>query len=221
MSAQPSLEGVVDDVVSSILGEDHATDWDAFEQFSELVHRLFVVPSTTITPAMRRFFYALGVALSPTSVLAVGSYVGYATIWFCGDPSWMDGARSLRCVDPDPVANRIARRNFEAIGLASWSVVDGTGLASTGDDGTDTPDLVYVDLDDPVDRKAGYAPICDALLTRPEPPATIVAHDMTAQPFLVDADILRSTLDASPAAHRSWFLPLDDSGVAVIRSGAS
>lgn len=210
-------EQIFDQLVTDIIGSPHQTNWDAFETLSGWVHDHFEVPTTTITPEMRRFFYALGQGLAQSSVLSIGSYVGYATTWLCGAGLMAGQPPTLDCLDPDHDSNLVAAKNFASVGLPVRTTTEATAMAAIDD--LTRADLIFLDLDDPATGKADYAAVTAYVMANWEPPFTIVAHDMCAEPFADDIALFAATFEDNHAC-KCWFLPLDDSGVAVVMVGS-
>lgn len=185
--------------------------WGEFGQFSRLVHERFDVPSSTLTPIMRRMFYAVGNATAATEILAVGSFVGYAVAFLAGgtDPVRVTG------IDPDPEANRSARENLASVlDNTAINIIEGT--APTDLHAVDgTPDLVLLDLDDPETGKTGYTDTLEALLPNLEPGAVIVAHDVCVLRFTVDIDRYHEFVRDHPQLNGPWTLALDDCGLSL------
>jgi predicted O-methyltransferase YrrM len=219
----PTYERIIDDVVellraSGALPVGPPTPWDSFLHLSDVVHAGFTIPSTTITPVLRRLLFALGFAARPRSLVGVGTYVGYAFAWLVRDrrdrrsSPFLDRALGM---DLDPEANRLARRNCERLGHR-------TRLLFADADGTVTAayprapiDLLYLDLDDPDERKAGYVRALNAASDRLAMGALILAHDPCVPAFESDFAAYHGLLRSSTRFEGPWVLPVDDCGLSV------
>lgn len=225
-SAQPAAtyEEVVE-LILEVLSEAGAVPrwnrripWDAFLRMSDLVHEHFSIPSTTFTPMMRRLLFALGYAAQPTSVVGVGTYVGYTFSWLVrhrDDPEAGQFPARAFGIDVDSEANAVARRNCARLGHRHrLSFLDADGTTALGR--MHRPiDLLYIDVDDQVTRKAGYVPVLEAALPLLAPGALVVAHDICVPAFADDFERYHDFVRRSPHFRQYWLLPIDPCGVSV------
>lgn len=192
--------------------------WDAFLRLSDLVHEHFSILSTTFTPMMRRLLFGLGYAAQPSTVVGVGTYVGYTFSWLVrdrGDPDAGPFAQRATAIDVDLGANVVARRNCARLGHGDrlcFLDADGTAAVSR----MHAPiDLLYLDIDDPVARKAGYVSVLAAALPLLAPGALVVAHDICVPAFADDFERYHDYVRRSTRFRRYWILPIDACGVSV------
>jgi predicted O-methyltransferase YrrM len=222
-TALATYEDLVDEIVA-LLGRQGAVanatpaPWDSFEALSARVHQTFEIPSTTVTPIMRRLLFALGVAARPRHVVGAGTYVGYAFAWLLGARTG-DDARPFPDLalglDIDARANRIARRNGAHLGHGDrlrFATKDATVAASY----PRTPiDLLYLDIDDAHEGKRGYAHALDAAAGRLAPGALVVAHDPCVSRFAADFAAYDRAIRASVRLRGPWVIPVDPCGLSI------
>jgi predicted O-methyltransferase YrrM len=194
-------------------------DWDSFIEVQNLIEA-FDVPWTTITPLMRRFFYALSAASQPTSIVGAGTYVGFAFAWLVmGCARERRGSSLVEAVglDIDTGATAMARRNaailnlgaklrFEEADAVTWLMAHETPIS-----------LLYVDVDAPDTRKSSYVEVLDAARARLAPGALIVAHDACVPFFAVDFERFHDVVRRDSGLIGPQILPLDECGVSVCR----
>lgn len=218
-----TYEGIVDGIVEHlharhVLPTARPAPWDAFMRLSDLVHHRFEMPSTTVTPIMRRLLFAVGLAVRPRYVVGVGTFVGYAFAWLIRDRS--DAAAGPFCdralgIDVDQHANELARRNCAHLG-------HGTRLRFRDGDGTlpaswqDGPvHLLYLDLDDPQSGKTGYVTALQTARDRLAPGAVILAHDPCVAAFAGAFADYHAIVHAATWLRGPWILPVDECGLSV------
>lgn len=223
-AASPATyEEVVDDIVEWLrrkgaVASALPTPWDSFLRLSALVHEGFEIPSTTITPVLRRLLFAIGLAAAPQNVVGVGTYVGYAFAWLLrdrSDPGSSPFIGTALGIDVDLHANQVARRNCALLG-------HGARLRFADADGTvadaypaETIDLLYLDLDDPGERKAGYVRALDAACGRLGTGALILAHDPCVPKFAKGFAAYHEFVRASSRLRGPWILPVDECGISI------
>jgi predicted O-methyltransferase YrrM len=223
VAASSTYEEIIDRVVGVLLSRGALragppTPWDSFLRLSDLVHERFEIPSTTITPILRRLLFALGFAARARSVVGVGTFVGYAFAWLLRDRSdprsapFLDAALGL---DANPSWTRTAETNCRLLGHGArlrFAAADGTVAAAY----PSAPiDLLYLDLDDPCERKAGYARALEAASPRLAQGALILAHDPCVPMFEQDFAIYHELLSSSGRFLGPWVLPVDECGLSV------
>jgi predicted O-methyltransferase YrrM len=218
-----TYEDLVDEIVAllgrqGVVASAAPAPWDSFEALSARVHERFEIPSTTVTPVMRRLLFALGVAARPRHVVGAGTYVGYAFAWLLGARTGDDARLSPESalgIDIDARANRIARRNGAHLGHGDrlwFATKDATVAASY----PHTPiDLLYLDIDDAHEGKRGYARALEAAADRLAPGALVVAHDPCVPRFAEDFAVYDCAIRASRRLRGPWVLPVDRCGLSI------
>lgn len=211
-------EELVDRLVQGLatrvpLSSARSCRWGDFGEYSRLVHTSFEVPSTTVSPVMRRLLFALGHASAGTLV-GVGTYVGYGFAWLVGG-MWSASSLTVAVgIDIDIDANAIARRNFASLPFADRvHFVDGPGEEI---DHSDEPvDVLFLDLDDSVTGKSGYTDILEKAAHRLSPGALVVAHDPCVERFAADFIRFHAAIGSSPMLEGPWILPVDSCGITL------
>ncbi|MDA0167663.1 class I SAM-dependent methyltransferase [Solirubrobacter taibaiensis] len=222
-SAPATYEDIVDGVVATLhqkgaLATAAPAPWGAFLRMSNLVHEQFEIPSTTITPIMRRVLFGLGCAARAANVVGVGTFVGYALAWLVrdrDDPSSAPFAETAYAIEIDAEANRVARRNCALLNHGprlSFADADGTVPASYP---VWPIDLLYLDLDDAHERKAGYVHALEAAGDRLRSGALVLAHDPCVPQFAESFAAYHEYVRTSDRLCGPWILPVDECGLSV------
>ena len=190
--------------------------WDEFLSLSANVHENFEVPSTTVTPMMRRLLFAIGRAARPSSVVGVGTYVGYGFSWLLGERSasgtvWTSGL----AVDRDQDATALAASNLAHLGheerLTCLAADGSTALA-----GYDREiELLFIDVDDPGSGKSLYRDILASALPVLARGAVVVAHDACVARFAGDFEKYHEFMDSTGRFTKAIVLPADECGLSV------
>lgn len=219
------LEQVVDAVVARMIAQglnvaSDKVEWELYESFASNIHRSFEIPSTTITPIMRRLLFALGSLARPRTVLSLGSYVGYCTVWLAGKSSAPRQVKLMgvdidrkSCALFDENFSRLAAPDLTAISMCEKAekVVERLGAAA---------DVIFIDVDDPVSGKSDYPNLFEVAARTAQPHALILMHDSAVPKFRDVFDEVRRLSRSIPSAFNAD-LPIDDCGVLIFqRSGA-
>lgn len=206
---------------NGMLPPESGFDAYAFHRLRARVRDCFQVPQTSVTPVMARLLFALGAAVRPRRLLVVGSYCGNTLVWLAGwavqealDTGVRPDAFAAGC-DVDSESCGVARANFARIGAGAQVRIlarDGHAVLAQA---TRPWDLVLLDADDPIRRKAVYHSLLDAAMPRLRAGGVVLAHDTALAVF---ADDLRPYLDR--VADRSRFaatvdLPVDSCGLSI------
>ncbi len=202
---------------------DLSVPWDAFLRLSDIVHQRFVIPSTTITPIMRRLLFALGWASRKRHLVGVGTFVGYAFAWLLRDRRDATGGPHLEsglAVDLDPAAVALSVNNCRVLSHGErldLRVAEGASLLRS----LGRPiDLLYIDVDDPIEGKQAYASILEAALPWLEPRALVLAHDPLVPQFLDAFAAYHNLVQSCGAFAATCTLPVDECGLVVsVRAG--
>jgi predicted O-methyltransferase YrrM len=188
--------------------------WGDYRRFRQRVRDTFQVPQTTVTPLMARLLYGIAYIARPARILVVGSYYGNTLVWLAG-PGFgphaeYEGGQALG-VDVDAEATGGARANLARLGMrAEVQVLDGHHAGACG------YDLVLLDADDPVRRKAVYRTLLAALRPNLGPGALVLAHDICVPLF---ADDMAAYKAAARDIGDSMSLEIDACGLEISRVG--
>ena len=171
-------------VEAGLLPDRPLPDWGRFRAFRTLVRDAFVVPDSSITPLMARVLYGVAHLARPRRILGVGTYCGNALVWLSGPgfgPHAVYRGQRAVGVDIDPAATRTAQANFARIGSDARVTLRCLDGHRAGDGGFD---LLLLDADDPVRRKAVDLSLLAALYPRLEPGGLLLAPSISL-PILV------------------------------------
>ena len=191
-------------------------EWQQYEHLRKIIAGSFVVPGTNCSPLMSKLLFALGQKKNPGMFVGVGSFFGYCVSWLMGLASSRQMSIGL-LVDPDPVANFHAGRNLANLGYVdSIDVVTARGeeLLKHRNFATQI-DLLYLDLDDPVHGKRGYADVLNTLFPVLALDAIVIAHDPCVPRFSADFSRYHETIRAHPKLMGPWVIPIDDCGISI------
>lgn len=217
-----TYEELVDELVAALVHEGAFVDpgetpWDSFLRLSHCVHAHFEVPTTTLSPLMRRLLFALGRAAWPGRLVGAGTFVGYALAWLLRDaldpapgPVWHEAVG----LDLDPLATRLARRNSAILGFGRrlrFLRAD----ATTWHYGPTPIDLLYIDIDDPMRGKADYDSVLEAAAPCLAHGALILAHDPCVPRFESDLARYHEAVRSRLGLRGPWVLPVDPCGLSV------
>jgi predicted O-methyltransferase YrrM len=224
--AQPSLEEVAEFALHTLKATGiidvgaPAPNWAAFIEAQRRIEG-FEVPWTTVTPLMRRFFYALSAAAQPKRIVGAGTYAGFAFAWFVmGQAQGQCSSPLVEAVglDIDAEATTLARRNAKALGLGARVRFE-QAEAATWLRGFDSPiSLLYIDIDAPGSRKGGYIQVLEAARLKLIPGGLVVAHDPCVPFFAADFEHFHDVIKGDSGLRGPQILPLDECGVSVCRA---
>jgi predicted O-methyltransferase YrrM len=218
-----TYEGIADNIVKflryagALREETSTTPWDAFLRLSETIHCSYQIPSTTFTPMMRRLVFALGVAARPSTLIGIGTFVGYTFSWLIrnrSDRATVHCERALG-VDVNARANAIARKNCSVLGHGDrLTYMDADGCTALKELSASI-DLLYLDLDDPHSGKSGYRTVLNSAVQHLRPGAIVLAHDACVRRFKKDFDQYHNYVRKSGLFWGPWIFPVDDCGLSV------
>ncbi len=183
----------------------------AFHAFRSRVHAAFEVPYTSVTPMLARFLFGIAMRCRPRNVWGLGTYAGNAVVWLSAHHVTGCAAGTTTAVDISAEATALARANFERLGALSVRAWSADALACVPE--TPNIDLIFIDIDDPISRKAGYADCLRHYADYLTPGALILAHDACEQTFAADLHRYRAALAAEPRVAGTVTIPLDPYGV--------
>jgi predicted O-methyltransferase YrrM len=192
--------------------------WSVFLRLSDLIHDHFTVPSTTVTPIMRRLLFALGVVRAPSTLVGIGTFVGYPFAWLLRNRADLGTSHFQQAlgVDLDTDANALARHNCDSLAHGRLlDFVDGDGCEVLRRCHILPIDLLYIDLDDPLNGKYAYKEVLSCAAPLLAPRALVVAHDPCVQRFSADFRRFHEYIAASPLFEGPWVLPVDACGLTV------
>ncbi len=172
-------------VEADLLPAGEPVDWDRYARLRELIHARFHVPATTITPLMARVLYGVGCLLRPARLLGIGTYVGHAFAWLSAPgfgPERLYNGNVALAVDVDADAITMSQANLDP--SAGWSVehavVDGREAPPMFGGGWDA---LWLDADDPDERKGILAPLLDVAYPFLAPGSVVLTHDIAVDRF--------------------------------------
>lgn len=214
-TVEDAIDRLIDFVAAQARIAPARCDWDEFLRFSDDVHERFTVPETSYTPAMRRFVYALAAAKKPHHLVGVGTYVGYTFAWLVGGArSVNDSMRTAVAIDIDLTASVTARANFRTIAAFDGAaVLVADGLSAIRE--TAPIDLLYLDIDDPTERKRGYLPLLRAAERNLSPDAWVLAHDASHPYFEEQLRPYTSYIETSIQYGSHRVFRIDECGLAL------
>ncbi|WP_425647691.1 O-methyltransferase [Agrobacterium leguminum] len=217
------LQQAVDAIVTRLIAQGLSVakdevEWELYNSFASDIHRSFEIPSTTITPVMRRLLFALGSLTRPRTILSLGSYVGYCPVWLAGKSSTPRQIRVIG-VDIDKKSCELFDENFSrlaALDLTSISMCERAEqvVERLGADA----DVIFIDVDDPVSGKSDYPTLFEVAARKAQPHALIVLHDSAVPKFRDVFDEVRRLSRSIPGAFKAD-LPIDDCGVLIFQRG--
>lgn len=225
-----TYEEIVDAIVerfrmADVLPRDReTTPWNAFVRLSDLIHSSYEIPSTTLTPIMRRLLFGLAAAAPSVNIVGVGTYVGYAFSWLLGAHTDPESAgvfqwETATGIDVSEAVNIIARRNCAVLGHGErvrFVEADGVdGVARSAQ----PIDLLFIDLDNRIRGKAAYSEVLEAALPRLSDGALVLAHDPCVPRFANDFAGFHRLIRESERLAGPWVLPVDGCGLSVAAAG--
>lgn len=195
--------------------DDDRIDWPAYESATEVIS-CFEVPQSTISPAMRRLLFSLAYVTRPTVVVGAGTYVGFAFSWLLAGAAPHRSLLAAHALDIDPEASSIARRNLArlAIDFVSVEVADAVAWLTAN---TAPISLLFIDIDSPDRRKAGYLDVLRAAQSSLASGAIVLAHDPCVARFAADFHTYHEYIRASELFRDPVILPIDECGLSVTR----
>jgi len=194
-------------------------DWSAYVEAQRKIEA-FVVPWTTVTSLMRRFFYALSAAVLPERIVGAGTYAGFGFAWFVmGQAKGTKVTRLAEAVglDVNAQATTLARQNTAALGLGERLRFEQADAAAWLRASRTPISLLYIDIESADTGKSGYAEVFQAARPRLVSGALIVAHDACVPMFSEDFAHFHLAITSDPCLRGPVILPLDECGVSVSR----
>jgi predicted O-methyltransferase YrrM len=185
----------------------------AFHAFRARVHAAFEVPYTSVTPMLARFLFGVALRRRPRNVWGLGTFAGNAVVWLSAHHVTGRTPGTTTAVDVAPEATALADANFARLGASSVHTRTADALACVPE--TADVDLLFIDVDDPVTRKAGYADCLRHYADHLAPGALVIAHDACEETFAADLRDYRAALGADPRIAGTVTIPLDPYGVEV------
>jgi predicted O-methyltransferase YrrM len=215
------LAAIVDTAAGLLARAGVARGWpgfdaEAYRSAQRRIEPTFEIPQTTISPVMRRFLFHIGFGARPNHIYAAGSYVGFAFAWLIAGRAARSGAFTARGADIDPNATRTAVRNLAHLETDGVALVSRDARDDLREQGAPI-DLLFIDVDDPDERKAAYTEIVRIARPRLAPGALVLAHDPLVPLFAEDFSRYRGFLSADPGFGPTLTLPLDECGLDVTR----
>jgi predicted O-methyltransferase YrrM len=204
-------------VSAGVLPDRPPPDWQAYREFRARVRETFTVPETSITPLMARILYGVAHLARPARVLGIGTYAGNALVWLIG-PGFhpygsYQGERALG-VDIDPDATALARDNVHRLGVddrVELVCADGHQAGELGKPW----DLLLLDADDPIQRKAVYRSLLEAAYPILTAGALVLAHDICVDKFRDQLAQYRTVVADPSRFDRTVSLEVDECGLEI------
>lgn len=182
------------------------------------------VPSTALTPAMIRLLYELSYAVVPRRLVGIGTFCGSAMNMLAAgaiDRAIQNGENKEKDVaaiglDIDASAIIKAHENAKRMQLDhAVQYIEADGLEFIAGEPPKSIDLLYLDFDDPVMGKHGYADAIERARDALAPGSFVFAHDAIVPKFHKDLERLRATLRASGDFDFILDIPIDRAGLLV------
>jgi predicted O-methyltransferase YrrM len=219
----PTFEDVVEHALrllvdAGALARAPEVPWASFYRLSALVHDGYEIPSTTITPIMRRLLFAIGVAATPANVVGAGTFVGYSFSWLIrdrADPAAAPFVRQATGIDVDRTAIRLARRNCRRLNHGRRLRFICSDARDAIRRWSDPIDLLYLDVDDPTSRKQGYVEVLQSAIDRLRPGCWVLAHDPCVEKFCADFVGYHAYVRESGRFGGPWVLNVDPCGLSI------
>ena len=167
MPVEPDLFGIVDLYIDALFAPEDAVLKGALTNA-----RAAGLPEIQVSPGQGKLIYLIAKLVGARRVLELGTLAGYSTIWLARALA-EDGR--LVTLEADPAHAAVARRNFEAAGLADrielvlGPAADSLPGVIAAADGTF--DLVFLDAD-----KVNY-PLYLGLIMRAVRPGSVILAD--------------------------------------------
>jgi len=199
----------------ALLGPDAAFPAELFHDYRTRVRAAFTVPDSSITPMMARLLFGLAMHGRPRTVWALGSYFGNALVWLTAPHLLLGVPGRATAVDVDPHATAHAAANFARLGAGSVRCLAADALTCPIDERG--IDLLFIDVDEPVRRKARYTDCLQRFLPHLAPGALVAAHDVGEPVFEHDMDRYRRLVRDHPRIAATASLLVDPFGVEVSR----
>ena len=169
-----------------VVPEGATYDERAFDALRREVKEKFIIPGTSITPAMARLLYMLSSVRRPRRVIGLGTYYGNALVWNVG-PSCGQGAvyevEKVYGIDIDAEATERAKRNFSKLAHVDHiELIAEDGLKAV--ERLEGPfDYVYLDVESKDLGKGIYLELLKRLYGKVEEGGWVLAHDAAVPPF--------------------------------------
>lgn len=198
-----------------------APDWGEYERASDAIHSTFSIPSTTMSGAMRRLYYTIGYRKRPQTILSLGNYVGYCSVWLAAFA--MRQEDNTECtiigVDVDPnagltFASNIARLppdKVKCIRISERAEVAGPQFAPQSQ-------IIYIDVDDEDTGKEKYPLLLEQAMEYGCNGTIILLHDANVAKFRDTFSKMKSLYEDKRIAFFAN-LPIDDCGVVIVQLG--
>lgn len=192
-----------------------------FEDWFVAVQRCHV-DATSITPAMLRLLFEFAYVAAPAYIVGVGTGQGLPMSAIVAGAVARRDEQDVEAVgvDQDYAANEWAAANAYALRLNSfltYRTVDGVSYLGSR---RKPIDLLYLDLDDPLDGKAQYATVFEHARHLLRRDGVVLAHDATSTKFLKDIAAFRQRLESDGRFSTILTVPIDAAGLLLAASAA-
>jgi predicted O-methyltransferase YrrM len=221
MDKLATYESIIELIIEEIHGIDNqlnkdTMNWNEFIRFSDLIHDSFIIPSTTISPVMRRFLYMIARCKQPVTIVAAGVYTGYALSWMVGGAGIQAPGKKkfILGIDTDENALTVCRNNYSTIGLT-----DGVFEKQRAQDyvykANKPIDMLFIDIDDPISGKVDYENVLKNFYPFLADGAYVLAHDSNERKFKTDFQPYHRYVYNTKLFSYSAVLPLDSCGITL------
>lgn len=220
------LEKAITDLISTLSQKgfhslkDNEINWDTFIALSDHIHSEFTVPATSITPIMRRFLFGIANCAQPEIIAGIGTYHGYAISWLLGCQHPKSQFKSAYLFDPDTSAMEMCKTNIQTMGFNDEMIQYIPKQVQESIGCINKPiDILYIDLDNPINGKHEYTDVLQLILPLLRPGALILAHDALVTKFKKDFERYHTFLESSNqiSCHRT--LKIDEYGISIAMKG--
>jgi predicted O-methyltransferase YrrM len=193
------------------------TSWSAFDRLSTIISEKFRTETTSISPEMSAFLFAISQVSKRDGLVGVGTFQGYAFSWLLQDFFESDFTKwnYASAIDTSIDCCILAQKNLNYLNYgARLSIINADGLETLRQHQFPIS-LLYLDIDDPVSRKSGYADLFSSALPNIVSGGLVLAHDCAVDKFSEDFAKLKDRVVSSKLAKGYLELKFDDCGIAI------
>lgn len=217
-----SLDFIANEVISRLKKEGYLNSYNDewlnyYDRLRDVMKNKFYIPQTSITPLMSRVLFGISFHLKPKVILGIGTYVGYTLALVSGyiQIKKVSGKYKVYGVDPDRKAIEIAKKNFSELKGNKYTyffAMKGEQFISKCSDGIE---LLYLDADDPINRKGIYSKLLKLVYSKLSNKAVVIAHDVLYPKFRNNFKEYLGIVRDESLFKKSITLPLDKYGVEI------
>ncbi|WP_242219600.1 O-methyltransferase [Bacillus cereus group sp. BfR-BA-01380] len=199
-------------VKEKIVQDDTKFDEQSFHDIKKTIKNNIDLPSTTITPIMERFLYAITSSRNIKNVVVLGSYYGYAQLWL-GAGMLHKSLTTITGFDINSNACMAARENLMFlknkvdVRIECKDAFDGVELIKD-----DSVDLLFIDVE-LNGSKREYTNLLKTWQPKLSNNAIVLAHDVCVEKFMSDFEEYKFFLNIDKKIEFNIDLPIDSCGV--------